>query len=149
MSISCPSDEPAAADRQAFEQTGNPLHVGHAIAGFGRDEPLPLWVRDYILAAAHSVARVERAVLDGEISPQKAIEVLPRALGFVRQGKNMFQECRQLHEDSIVSARYHLEQFSAPGKPPKAIIEDLDSGVRSTIERKIAKVRRVIGWPQS
>jgi hypothetical protein len=45
VSISCPSDERAAAtERQGFGQTGNPVHVQHAIAGFGLDEPLPRWV---------------------------------------------------------------------------------------------------------
>jgi hypothetical protein len=141
------SPERAATHRQAYELTGNPIHAERAITCFGLGEPLPRWLREYQLMRANNVLDLEHAVLDGEISPKKALEVLPRALGFVRQGKNMFHEYRQLHEDSLVSARYLVEQLGNQ-KPPKAIVEDLGGFSRRTVKRKIDKVRRILSWPK-
>ena len=148
MSISCPSDDRAAAERRAYERTGNPLHAERAITAFSRTEQLPLWVRDYVLRRAGAVLDVEQAVLDGELSPRAAVQLeLPRALGFVRKGWNAFRERLQLQKDTLASGRYHFDLWTTPGKPPKAAVADLGVSSRS-IGRKAAKVRRILGWPK-
>lgn len=133
------------ADRAAYEATGNPLHVWHAIGRYGADEPLPEWVRRYLLRSTRELLRL---MLDRDISPVEAQRQTARALGLVSQGRNRFADIRQLREDSFIATLYGL----APGKgETDAWAADLatsakpgtkhENKVRS-VRRRVAKVRR-------
>jgi hypothetical protein len=60
------TDDRDVADRAAYETTGNPLHVWFAIGRYAADEPLPAWVRRYLLECVRELGLLH---LDTTISP--------------------------------------------------------------------------------
>ena len=76
-----------ADDCAAYKETGNPLHVWCAIGGYAADEPLPLWVRRYLLKITRDLWRL---ALDLDVSPAAAQKEMLQALGFGgEQGRNV------------------------------------------------------------
>jgi hypothetical protein len=136
-------DDRDAADRAAYEATGNPLHVWAAIGRYAADEPLPAWVRRYLLQCVRELIRLQ---LNTAISPTEAAKRTARALGLVSHGRNCFANMRQLREDSLVNMLYTLGP--GPGET-EAWAVDLAEATGTTprsIRRRVAKARRA--WPE-
>ena len=132
-----------APDRAAYEATGNPLHVWAAIGCYAVDEPLPDWIRRYLMDCTRELWRL---ALDQSTSPAAAAERTARALGLVSQGRNRFGEVRQRREDSFIATLHSLGAATAlaladaTGTNPDG---DPESRVRH-IRRRFAKYRRTL-----
>jgi hypothetical protein len=134
------TDDRTAADRAGYEATGNPLHVWWAIGRYGADEPLPLWIRRYLLKVPRELWRL---ALDHETSPADAQKEMLQALGFGEQGRNVVSEARQQREDSVDCALYDLgvparELAAARGNPRS----DQEVQMRS-FRKRIARHRKI------
>jgi hypothetical protein len=133
------TDNRSAADRAAYEKTGNPLHVWFAIGRYAADEPLPLWVRRYLLKITRELWRL---ALDRDVSPAAAQKEILQALGFGEQGRNVVAEVRQRREDSFPVALYDL------GVPARDLADALgnpqsDQEVRMrSFRKRVARVRK-------
>jgi hypothetical protein len=142
------ADDRDAADRAAYEATGNPLYLWAAIGWYAADEPLPAWIRNYL---GQTTLELWRLVLDPTVAPGEAQKRTARALGLVSPGRNCFAEARHLRNDSFLATLYGLRAATGATAARLADVAGINPGgdqhdrIRS-FRRRIAKVRRI--WPR-
>jgi hypothetical protein len=142
------ADNRDAADRAAYEATGNPLFVWAAIGRYAAGEPLPVWIRSYLMQTTRALLQLQ---LDSTVSPTEAAERTAQALRLVSKGRNRFAEARQLREDSFDAAIYTLgvgkgqsDSWAAEVGAARNPGAKMESNVRNVF-RRAAKVRRIFG----
>jgi hypothetical protein len=144
------TDDRDVTERASYEATGNPLYVWQAIGRYAAGEPLPLWIRRYLLQATRELIRLQ---IDHTISPSKAAQRTAQALGIVSQGRNRFADSRRDRENSFVATLYGLgpgkgesEEWALTLADATGIRPDADQANRvRSILRRVAKARRL--WP--
>jgi hypothetical protein len=143
------TDDRDAADRAAYEATGNPLYIWFAIGCYAQGEPLPAWIRTYLIECMRELSRL---MLDYTISPGEAQQQTARALGLVSQGRNRFAEARQKREDDFLATMYGLgarkgqsDSWAAKLATGTKADATLETKVRS-VRRRVARARRT--WPK-
>jgi hypothetical protein len=138
------TDDRDAADRAAYEATGNPLHVWFALGRYAAAEPLPPWIRRYLLQSARELIRLQ---LDSSLSPTAAAQRTARALGLVSKGRNRFAESRRDREHSFIATLYTLgPRKGETGEWVKHLAEAWDMKDERSIRKIVAKMRHR-WWP--
>jgi hypothetical protein len=134
------TDDRDAADRAAYEATGNPLHVWFAIGRYAVDEPLPQWVRRYLREATRDLLRLQ---LDDTISPTEAAKRTAQALGLVSKGRNRFAESRRDREHSFMATLYGLgSRKGETGEWVKVLADAWGLKDERSVRKIVAKMRR-------
>jgi hypothetical protein len=84
-----------------YRETCNPLFVWEALECYQRDEPLPGWIRDYLLGAARTLTiDLGDAVCRKKLGAAEAARRTVRAFGFVDDPKyNAFSQLKQLRRE--------------------------------------------------
>jgi len=72
-------DAAAEADRALYEASGDAWHVLTALGRYRADEPLPLWIRRWLLRVTGDLLRLQFSRAD----PQDCTEAIPRVLQLV------------------------------------------------------------------
>jgi hypothetical protein len=156
-----------AIKRGLYEQSENVTYVWEALADLGPEEPLPAWVRAYLAEVAAEVAALTYQLAPSPgprfgppvearlLTPEQAIEKLPAALRFVRRGRNgnAFSARRQMESDVQLAWRYeralHAKQLGNANELKSAIAEVLSRKDMSSVERRIARGRKIMKVEQS
>jgi hypothetical protein len=137
------TDNRDAADRLAFEETGNPLHVWLAILRYSADEPLPDWIRRYLMQGAHELARL---TLNEAISPKAAKDDVAGVFGFAKPGYNAFQDFRQWRNDGFVATIYSLKSRTEKAESVKVGLAKAFGITPRQLLKRVANARKT--WPK-
>jgi hypothetical protein len=139
------ADDRDAADRAAYEATGNPLYVFSTIGRYAVDEPLPDWTRLYLRNCTREMCKLWRLTLDQEISPPEAVAKTAHSFSLVNQTRNRFAEARQLREDSFTATLYELGPRKGETEAWATDLAEARGLTPRSIRRTVAKMRRIWG----
>jgi hypothetical protein len=145
ISIPSPSEEAEeerdARDRVAFEKTRNPVYAWMALSRYAGHEPLPAWVRRYLLEASAPVLRAAHP--ESGTAPVPALQYILRALGFVRPGWNSVEQYREDRKTGFTALVYGLTAVKGRTKVAADAI-----GKRRTVQHHIKRYKDLGGKMQ-